>query len=98
MDPNQFTCKCSGQILTEKIKNIIENKNFNSSSLISSSTVFTTISGNITCIPFHSCTIGKMICNGIDAYCKCDNDTWINILCPKGKICKGRKTPFYRRF
>ncbi len=82
MDPNQLTCKCSGQILTEKIKNIIESKN---SSPLSTKP---TIPENMTCIPSHSCTIGKKICNGINAYCTCDNGTWINILCPKGNICK----------
>ncbi len=86
MDPNQLTCKCSGQILTEKIKNIIESKN--SSPSIASSTVFTTIHENTTCIPSHSCTIGTKICNGINTYCTCDNGTWISILCPKGNICK----------
>jgi hypothetical protein len=81
MNPNQLTCKCSGKNLTETIKNIIENKN-------PTSTALTTISGNATCIPSHSCTIGRMICNGMKAYCTCDNGTWINILCPKGNICK----------
>jgi hypothetical protein len=86
MDPNQLTCKCSGQILTEKIKTIIENKN---SSLLSTKP---TIHENITCIPFHSCTIGKKICNGMNAYCTCDNGTWIHILCSKGNICKTEET------
>jgi len=81
MNPNQLTCKCSGKNLTETIKNIIENKN-------PTSTALTIISGNVTCIPSHSCTIGRMICNGMKAYCTCDNGTWINILCPKGNICK----------
>jgi hypothetical protein len=58
MDSNQLTCKCSGQILTEKIKTIIENKN---SSLLS---IKPTIPENVTCILSHSCTIGKKIVNG----------------------------------
>ncbi len=58
MDSNQLTCKCSGQILTEKIKTIIENKN---SSLLSTKP---TIPENMTCILSHSCTIEKRICNG----------------------------------
>jgi hypothetical protein len=84
MDPNQLTCKCSGQILTEKIKNIIESKN--SSPLNTKTTILPTIP--MTCIPSHSCTIGTKICNGMNAYCTCENGTWINILCPKGNICK----------
>lgn len=89
MDPNQLTCKCSGKILTDKIKKIIENKTFNKSSLLITNTiVYSSISENITCKPSHSCTIGKTICNGIDAFCKCDNGTWINNLCSKENICK----------
>ncbi len=84
MNPNQLTCKCSGKDLTEKIKNIIENKNPTSTLSITTSTV----SGNAICIPSHSCTIGRMTCNGMKAYCTCDNGTWINILCSKGNICK----------
>jgi hypothetical protein len=90
MDPNQLTCKCSGQILTEKIKKIIENKNLSLS--ITTSTIFTTVHENGTCISSHSCTIGTKICNGINAYCTCDNGTWINILCSKGNICKTQET------
>jgi hypothetical protein len=90
MDPNQLTCKCSGQILTEKIKNIIENKD--SSPLTTISTILTITSENVTCIPSHSCTIGKKICNGINAYCTCDNGTWISNVCPKGNICKTEET------
>jgi hypothetical protein len=92
INPDQLTCKCSGKILTEKIKNIVENKNSNSPSLITSSTVLTTIHGNTTCIPSSSCTIGKMICNGMNAYCTCHNGTWISISCPKGNICKTQDT------
>ncbi len=92
MDANQLTCKCSGKILTEKIKNIIENKDSNSASLTTSSTVLTTIHGNATCIPSHSCNIGRKICNGMNAYCACDNGTWINVLCPEGNICKTQDT------
>lgn len=86
MNQNQLTCKCSGQILTDKIKNIIQKKT--SPSLITSTIILSTIDQNLTCIPSYSCTIGKMICNGLNAYCKCDNGTWINNLCPKGNICK----------
>ncbi|CAF4823754.1 unnamed protein product [Rotaria sp. Silwood1] len=87
MNPNQLTCKCSGKDLTEKIKNMIENNDSKLSSLIPSSTILSTIHGNEICIPSYSCTIGKIICHGIDAYCSCDNGTWISISCPKGKLC-----------
>jgi len=92
MNPNQLTCKCSGKILTEKIKNIIEKKNSNSPSSIRSSTILSTIDINAICIPSHSCRIRKMICNGMNGYCTCDNGTWISILCPKGNICKIQDT------
>jgi hypothetical protein len=55
VNPNQLTCKCRRQDLTEKIKNIIENNN--------------------------KYKIGRMTCNGMKAYCTCDNGTWISILC-----------------
>lgn len=86
-NPNELTCKCSGQMLTDKIKNLIE---LNNSKSISSSSVGTTIDENIEskCLPSHPCLIGKVICNGLHEYCKCDNGTWINVQCSHGKTCQ----------
>src|SRR5690349_11295686 len=77
-DPNQLTCKCSGKILTKTIKDLIEKNNLNSPSVIATSTIFTTISENTTCIPSHSCTNGQMTCHGMNAYCTCKNNFWIS--------------------
>ncbi|CAF2856567.1 unnamed protein product [Rotaria sp. Silwood2] len=92
MNPSQLKCKCSGKVLTEKIKNIIENNDSKSSSLITTPTILSNTHGNEICIPFYSCTIGKNICHGINAYCTCDNGTWVSILCPKEKLCKIQDT------
>jgi hypothetical protein len=92
MNPTQLKCRCSGKDLTEKIKNMIENPDSNSPSLITSSTVLSTLHGNATCVPSYSCTIGKTMCHSINAYCACNNGTWISILCPKGDVCKIQDT------
>lgn len=84
-DPNQLTCKCSGQILTEKILNLIQ---MNNSKTISS----TTINPASTCVPSQSCLIGKSICYGSDSYCLCENGIWVNHQCSSGKTCE-RENP-----
>jgi hypothetical protein len=92
LNPNQLTCKCSGKDLTEKIKNIIQNNNSISSSSISTSIILSTMDGNTACLPSHPCTIGKISCYDINAYCSCHNGSWIKILCPNGNICKTQNT------
>ena len=91
-NPNQLTCKCNGKDLTEKIKNIIQNNNFISPSLMATSTDISTTDESTECVPSHSCTIGKISCYDINAYCTCENGSWSKISCPKGNICKTRNT------
>ncbi|CAF1038055.1 unnamed protein product [Adineta steineri] len=54
MNLNQLTCKCNGQILTEKILNLIQNNNS-----ISTSTITLINSQNKICNPTDSCQIGN---------------------------------------
>ncbi|UJR28599.1 hypothetical protein I4U23_009832 [Adineta vaga] len=88
-NPDQLTCKCSGQILTNKIKDIIENKN---SIRPSTSTVYSTTSSNEICIPSQSCIIGKGVCYNKTSYCTCHNGIWTEVACPEGNICKTQNT------
>ena len=88
MDPKQVTCKCNGKNLTETIKKLINKEDPSSSSIVTSSTILMTIHSNGTCIPSYSCTTGRKICNGLNAYCTCNNGTWISIPCSTGNICK----------
>ena len=91
-DPNQLTCKCSGQILTEKIKDLIK---MNNSKSISSSTILSMINETDTsiCVPSESCLTGKFSCYGLNEYCKCENGSWMNIPCLQGNTCQS-ENPF----
>ncbi|CAF1245248.1 unnamed protein product [Adineta ricciae] len=82
-NPDQLTCKCSGQILTNKIKQIIQSKN----SSPSTSTLSITDSSIDTCFPSKPCASGKIICSKQSSYCTCQNGTWMVISCPEGSLC-----------
>ena len=82
-NPDQLTCKCSGQVLTNKIKEIIQSR----SSSPSTSTSSITDSSVDKCIPSKSCTSGKVTCSKQSSYCTCQNGTWMEISCPEGSLC-----------
>ncbi|CAF1046202.1 unnamed protein product [Adineta steineri] len=86
MNLNQLTCKCNGQILTEKILNLIQTNNS-----VSTSTITLINSQNKICNPSDSCQIGNVICYDRNSYCMCENGTWISLLCPSGNVCKTKK-------
>ena len=86
-DRNQLTCKCNGQLLTDQILNLIE---LNNSKSMSSSTVESMLDENVRmeCVRSKRCSNERMICLGLNEYCKCLNGIWMNISCPNGKRCR----------
>ncbi|CAF3580650.1 unnamed protein product [Rotaria socialis] len=88
MNPIQLRCRCSGKDLTEKIRAMVDNNDSESTSSSTSSTIQSTAQTNEACIPSSSCTIGKSICYGINAYCTCEDGAWVSVTCPKENLCK----------
>lgn len=87
MNPTQLKCRCGGQDLTEKIREMLENQNSNPTTTIPSSTTVSITRVDEICVPSKPCTIGKVICKGFPTYCTCDNGTWSVVSCPPGNIC-----------
>lgn len=86
-DPNQLTCKCNGHILTNELRNLIESNN---SRTLTSTTVDFKLNEEMSfeCVPLGRCLNERMICNGLNEYCKCVNGSWMNRQCPNGKRCE----------
>ena len=84
-NPDQLTCKCSGQVLTNKIKEIIQSRSLSPSTSTLTSSI--TVSSVDKCIPSKSCTSGKVTCSKQSSYCTCQNGTWMEISCPEGSLC-----------